>query len=72
MDEDHSRNTVRYQKSLRIQAFESLDGFKMYYMILMIGTSVSSLHRESSDSLILVDKATYLLGMTNIMHKTQN
>ena len=40
----HSINTVSYPKSLRIQAFESLEAFKMYYAI---GTSVSSLHRES-------------------------
>ena len=30
---DHSRNTVSYPKSLRIQAFESLEDFKMYYAI---------------------------------------
>ena len=46
---DHSRNTVSYPKSLRIQAFESLEAFKMYYVI---GASVSSLHRESTVSLI--------------------
>ena len=48
---DHSRNTVSYPKSLRIQAFESLDGYKMYYAT---GASVSSLHRASTDSLILL------------------
>ena len=46
---DHSRNTVHYPKSLRIQAFESLEAFRMYYAI---GVSVSSLHRESTDSYI--------------------
>ena len=46
---DHSRSTVSYPKSLRIQVFESLEAFKMYYAI---GVSVSSLHRESTDSLI--------------------
>ena len=48
----HSRNTVSYPKSLRIQAFESLDAFNMYYAI---GASVLSLGpyiRESTDSLI--------------------
>ena len=35
--------------------FESLDGFKMYYTI---GMSVSSLHRESTDSLILLLSCT--------------
>ena len=45
---DHSRNTVSYQ--LKIQAFESLEGFKMYYVI---GASVSSLHSGSTDSLIV-------------------
>ena len=44
---DHSRNTVSYSKGLRIQAFESLEAFRMYYAI---GASVSSLHRESTDS----------------------
>ena len=44
---DHSRNTVSYPTSLRIQAFDSLDALKMYYTI---GASVSSLHRESTDS----------------------
>ena len=39
---DHSRNTVSYSKGLRIQAFESLEAFRMYYAI---GVSVSSLHR---------------------------
>ena len=47
--EDHSRNSVSYLKSLRILALESLEAIKMYYMI---GTSVPSLHRESTDSLI--------------------
>ena len=32
-----------------VQAFESLGSFKMYYAI---GAPVSSLHRESTDSLI--------------------
>ena len=43
------RPLQKHSESLRIQAFESLEGFKMYYAI---GTSVSSLHRESTDSLI--------------------
>ena len=48
---DHSRNTVSYSKGLRIQAFESLEAFRMYYAI---GASVSSLHRESTDSPIFL------------------
>ena len=47
--EDHSRNSVSYLKGLRILALESLEALKMYYMI---GASVPSLHRESTDSLI--------------------
>ena len=47
---NHSGNAVSYPKILRIQAFESLDAFKMYYAI---GASVSSLHRVSTDSLIV-------------------
>ena len=46
---DHSENTVSYPKSLRIQAFESLDAFKMYYAI---GASVSYIRRESTYSLM--------------------
>ena len=46
---DEGNNTVSYQKSLRIKVFESLEGFKMYYVI---GASVSFLHRESTDSLV--------------------
>ena len=34
------------------KAFERLEGFRMYYAI---GASVSSLHRESTDSLICID-----------------
>ena len=48
---DHSRNSVSYPKSLRIQAFKTLESFKMYYAI---GASISSLHRESTDSLIII------------------
>ena len=47
MDKKTTPEHSKLSKSLRIQAFESLDGFKMYYAI---GTSVSSLHRESTDS----------------------
>ena len=43
------RNTVIY---LRIQVFESLETFKMYYAIICV--FVSSLHRESTDSLVHV------------------
>ena len=35
----------KHSKCLRIQAFESLESFKMWYYA--IGESVSSLHRES-------------------------
>ena len=55
---DHSRNTVSYLKGLRIQAFESLEAFKMYYAI---GASVSYLHRESTDSLI-----SFVVNITSI------
>ena len=47
MDKRHSKNSVSYQKRLRIQAFETLEAFKMYYTIGM--SYVSSL---LSDSLI--------------------
>ena len=39
------------QKSLRIQEFETLEGFKMYYAI---DASVPSLQGESTDSLAVV------------------
>ena len=39
--EDHSRNSVSYLKSLRILALESLEALKMYYVI---DASVPSLH----------------------------
>ena len=44
MDKNHSRNTVSYMyiKSLRNEAFESLEALTMYYTM---GASVSSLHR---------------------------
>ena len=42
----HSRNSVSYIISLRILALESLEASDM------IGASVPSLHRESTDSLI--------------------
>ena len=45
---DHSRNTVSYSKGLRIQAFESLEAFTMYYAV---GVFVSSLHIESLPTL---------------------
>ena len=48
--EDHSRNSVSYIKSLRILALESLEALKMYYVI---GASIPSPHRESTDSLII-------------------
>ena len=47
---DHSRNTASSSRSLSIQVFESLETLKMYYAI---GVSMSSLHRESTDSLII-------------------
>ena len=46
---EHSRNALSYLKSLENEAFGSYDGFKMY---CAIGVSRSSLHRESTDSLI--------------------
>ena len=49
--EEHARNTVGCLKSFRIEVLESLEAFKMYSMI---GTFASSLHRESTDSLIHV------------------
>ena len=58
---DHSRNTVSYLKGLRVQAFESLEAFKMYYAI---GASVSSLHRESTDSLI-----SFVVNITSIVNR---
>ena len=45
-----SRKQSKLSKSLRIQAFESWKVFKMY-MHYAIGASISSLHRESTDSL---------------------
>ena len=56
---NHSRNTVSCPKSLRIQAFESLEAFKMYYAI---GASVLSLHGESSDSDIYIYVNDYVIN----------
>ena len=41
----------KLSKSLRVQAFESLEDLKMYYVI---GMYVSSLYIESTDSLISI------------------
>ena len=49
MDKRSLHKHSKLSKTLGIQAFESLGAFKMYYSI---GASVSSLHRESTDSLI--------------------
>ena len=49
MDKRPLQKHSKLSKKPRIQAFESLEAFKMYYAI---GASVSSLHRESTDSLI--------------------
>ena len=49
MDKRPLQKHSKLSKSLRIQAFENeFGGFKMYDTI---GASVSSLHRESTDSL---------------------
>ena len=57
MDKRPLQNTVS-SKSLRIQAFEGLDAFKIYYAI---GAAVSSLHRESTDS-VIYKPVLYILG----------
>ena len=50
--EKHSRITVSYLKRLTNAAFGRLQAFRMYGGI---GMSASSLHRESTDSLIPVN-----------------
>ena len=49
MDKRPLQKHSKRSKSLKIQAFERLEAFKMYYAI---GASESSQHRESTDSLI--------------------
>ena len=60
---DYSINTASSSRSLSIQVFESVEAFKMYYAI---GASMSSLHRESTDSVNNYYKHTELVNVINL------
>ena len=65
---DHSRNTVCYPKSLRLQAFDGLEAFKMYYVI---GMYVSSLHRESTNPLVTLNARVTVCTVRNSSSKSR-
>ena len=63
------RITVSYLKRLTNAAFGRLQAFRMYGGI---GMSASSLHRESTDSLMTTqDDCTVMLVNISMVHKTK-